>query len=243
MAIADELLFHTPSSGFSEASASLRVLKQLMDAGSKAVRMAYTASHLWNASEKPRRGRCDHEGIDAARKRRHHVGQVHPSHDASQAGSTIAHRGKHSVPKRSHAVDDQGCKCLNRKSWALNSAVECHLHTVEVIGSNPIAPTNFLFSFQHVPEVRGSTREHGSASSRRTISTILLCALKSIKTDELPELRYSTQLAYSSYLGTHILPKWGDYPLEAIKPLAVEQWTALLNPSLLAGFGMRQACH
>src|SRR5579862_9808218 len=24
---------------------------------------------------------------------------------------------------------------------ALNSAVECHLHTVEVIGSNPIAPT------------------------------------------------------------------------------------------------------
>ena len=28
--------------------------------------------------------------------------------------------------------------CLPR---ALNSAVECHLHTVEVIGSNPIAPT------------------------------------------------------------------------------------------------------
>ena len=37
-------------------------------------------------------------------------------------------------------------------SWALNSAVECHLHTVEVIGSNPIAPTsNFLQmrGFQH----------------------------------------------------------------------------------------------
>jgi hypothetical protein len=29
----------------------------------------------------------------------------------------------------------------NRRQWALNSAVECHLHTVEVIGSNPIAPT------------------------------------------------------------------------------------------------------
>src|SRR5271166_2399254 len=26
-------------------------------------------------------------------------------------------------------------------SWALNSAVECHLHTVEVTGSNPVAPT------------------------------------------------------------------------------------------------------
>jgi hypothetical protein len=38
-------------------------------------------------------------------------------------------------------VDGRDCYCLNRKSWALNSAVECHPHTVEVIGSNPIAPT------------------------------------------------------------------------------------------------------
>ena len=30
-------------------------------------------------------------------------------------------------------------------AWALNSAVECHLHTVEVIGSNPIAPTKHRF--------------------------------------------------------------------------------------------------
>ena len=28
-------------------------------------------------------------------------------------------------------------------TWALNSAVECHLHTVEVTGSNPVAPTKF----------------------------------------------------------------------------------------------------
>ena len=68
-------------------------------------------------------------------------GPICPSRDASEAGSAIAHRGKHSVPKRSHAVDGIGCNCLNRNGWALNSAVECHLHTVEVIGSNPIAPT------------------------------------------------------------------------------------------------------
>ena len=29
------------------------------------------------------------------------------------------------------------------KKWALNSAVECHPHTVEVVGSNPTAPTIF----------------------------------------------------------------------------------------------------
>ena len=38
--------------------------------------------------------------------------------------------------------------------WALNSAVECHLHTVEVIGSNPIAPTSnqlVLLRLSHPP--------------------------------------------------------------------------------------------
>ncbi len=49
------------------------------------------------------------------------------------------------------------------------------------------------------------------------------------RTDELPELRHSTQLAYSSYLDIHILPKWGDYPLDAIKPFAVEQWLKTLS--------------
>jgi hypothetical protein len=46
-----------------------------------------------------------------------------------------------SVPIRSRAVDGNGCHCLNIKQWALNSAVECHPHTVEVVGSNPTAPT------------------------------------------------------------------------------------------------------
>ena len=34
---------------------------------------------------------------------------------------------------------------LTARKWALNSAVECHPHTVEVIGSNPIAPTIPIF--------------------------------------------------------------------------------------------------
>ena len=35
---------------------------------------------------------------------------------------------------------------LTASQWALNSAVECHLHTVEVVGSNPTAPTIFSYS-------------------------------------------------------------------------------------------------
>jgi hypothetical protein len=48
------------------------------------------------------------------------------------------------------------------------------------------------------------------------------------KAEELPDLRHSTQLAYSSYLEQHILPKWGDYPLTMVKVLAVEQWLKTL---------------
>ena len=33
---------------------------------------------------------------------------------------------------------------LTAETWALNSAVECHPHTVEVVGSNPTAPTTEL---------------------------------------------------------------------------------------------------
>jgi hypothetical protein len=43
---------------------------------------------------------------------------------------------------------------LTALQWALNSAVECHLHTVEVIGSNPIAPTIFLTTYEPLSDHR-----------------------------------------------------------------------------------------
>src|SRR5882757_9196336 len=56
-----------------------------------------------------------------------------------------------STPLRTECptVDGNGGHCLNRKQWALNSAVECHPHTVEVVGSNPTAPTTLKISTQH----------------------------------------------------------------------------------------------
>src|SRR3974390_2819893 len=43
---------------------------------------------------------------------------------------------------------------------ALNSAVECHLHTVEVIGSNPIAPTIVFCSLRRLPTFASCTIRH-----------------------------------------------------------------------------------
>jgi integrase len=41
--------------------------------------------------------------------------------------------------------------------------------------------------------------------------------------EEIPE-RHSTASRYQSWIKHHIKPKWSNYPLEEIKPLAVEQW-------------------
>jgi integrase len=41
--------------------------------------------------------------------------------------------------------------------------------------------------------------------------------------EEMPE-RYSTRSAYQSYINNHIRPRWADTPLNAVKPMAVEDW-------------------
>jgi hypothetical protein len=45
---------------------------------------------------------------------------------------------------------------LTQSQRAHNSAVECHLHTVEVVGSNPAAPTIKSTTYKRFREVVGS---------------------------------------------------------------------------------------
>jgi len=40
---------------------------------------------------------------------------------------------------------------------------------------------------------------------------------------ELPE-RYSTRKSHLSNIRVHIRPRWSDYPLDKMKPMAMEQW-------------------
>jgi Phage integrase family len=107
--------------------------------------LAHVSPHFRHFGEQRRRGRCDDAGTDAARERKHHDGQIGSGRDSGETQSAILHRAGDPVPRLFPRVDGYGCNWLNRKNWALNSAVECHLHTVEVIGSNPIAPTIPIF--------------------------------------------------------------------------------------------------
>ena len=36
--------------------------------------------------------------------------------------------------------------------------------------------------------------------------------------------RYSTQKSHLSNIRVHIRPRWGDYPVDRMKPIAMEQW-------------------
>ena len=56
-------------------------------------------------------------------------------------------RGMQNYPKQMR-LTNTAVTARIKKRRALNSAVECHLHTVEVIGSNPIAPTIFTIAYE-----------------------------------------------------------------------------------------------
>ena len=60
---------------------------------------------------------------------------------------------------------------------------------------------------------------------------------------ELPERRHSTQQSHSSTLKRWILPRWGDRPLEEVKPVAVEEWLRSLTLAPKTKVNLRSLFH
>src|SRR5271165_2904071 len=75
----------------------------------KACRVAYVPPHIRNAGQQRGCRCCDHSGADESCEREYHDGQVCPSRDTYEARSPISLGASDSVPKRSHAVDGNGC--------------------------------------------------------------------------------------------------------------------------------------
>ncbi len=85
----------------------------------------------------------------------------------------------------------------------------------------------------------GTTKDYPTESQARKASMSLLLSINAEKptgvsipfgavidrylVQGLPE-RHSTSTRYQSWLKNHIQPKWGEYPIEQIKPLLVEEW-------------------
>jgi integrase len=91
----------------------------------------------------------------------------------------------------------------------------------------------------HKSLIVGTVAQHATESQARKAAQTLLLRINADKpsagavtfgavidrylAEELPG-RHSTARGYRSWLQNHITPKWGEYSLEQIKPLAVEQW-------------------
>ncbi len=60
---------------------------------------------------------------------------------------------------------------------------------------------------------------------------------------ELPERRHSTQQSHSSALNRWIRPYWGDYLLEQVKPVAVEEWLRSLALAPKTKVNLRSLFH
>jgi integrase len=60
---------------------------------------------------------------------------------------------------------------------------------------------------------------------------------------ELPERRHSTEQSHSSTLKRWILPRWGDRPLEEVKPVAVEEWLRSLTLAPKTKVNLRSLFH
>jgi integrase len=72
-----------------------------------------------------------------------------------------------------------------------------------------------------------------------TISALISCYIE----QELPFRRHSTQQSYGSALNRWISEKWGDYLLEQVTPLAVEQWLRCLSLAPKTKLNIRTIFH
>ena len=60
--------------------------------------------------------------------------------------------------------------------------------------------------------------------------------------EEMPS-RYSTAAAYRSVIKNHLRPKWGDYPLDRFRPMAIEQWLRQLKLAPKSKGNIRSLMH
>jgi integrase len=91
----------------------------------------------------------------------------------------------------------------------------------------------------HKSKIVGTVEQYPTEShARRAAQTLLLsinaenpnvgvatfgAVIDRYLAEELPE-RHSTARGYQCWLKNHIRPKWGEHPIDQIKPLTVEQW-------------------
>src|ERR1700687_637251 len=123
----------------------------------------------------------------------------------------------------------------NRIQWALNSAVECHPHTVEVVGSNPTAPT--IFPIIYRPHVQFHMPLSASPATLQVATVIVVNRMVTKVTEPptrwvlhfraWPDQRGGYTSLRTNPARTPISPSWMPSSVQGvINPL---RWTLLLS--------------
>jgi hypothetical protein len=119
------------------------------------------------------------------------------------------------------SLTEQGCAVGSRAlpeiplggRWAHNSAVECHLHTVEVVGSNPAVPTIKSTTYRPSPFWHPRRRE------------FLFCFVQLLKMERFTFPNF-TSYNPSTFYSIRIIV--GQNSKEPLDPPHVEQVSTLL---------------
>ncbi len=75
------------------------------------------------------------------------------------------------------------------------------------------------------------------------ISPTVLNIAEQYRIEKLSKLRYSTQMANSSWLDRHILPRWGELPITDLQPRPVELWLESLPLAPKTRGHLREVLH
>jgi integrase len=119
--------------------------------------------------------------------------------------------------------------CVERKNRRKGPDVWALRYREQLPGGTPIHKSTIVGTVEQYPT---------QSNARRAAQTLLLsinaenpnsgvvtfgAVIDRYLVEELPN-RHSTARGYQCWLKNHIRPKWGEYPIDQIKPLAVEQW-------------------
>lgn len=119
--------------------------------------------------------------------------------------------------------------CVERKTrrkgsdvWALRYREQRSdgtlVHKSTIVGTVEQYPTE-----SHARRVAQTLLLRINAENPNTTVVTFGAVIDHYLAEELPD-RHSTARGYRCWLKNHIRPKWGEYPIDQIKPLAVEQW-------------------
>ena len=110
--------------------------------------------------------------------------------------------------------------------WWETTSDEAIKRRKAIVGSVQALPTEaFALKAAKALRINANQQTPHAESGPSTIAELAAhYRLKELVGENQGRKSFLTRAAYESYLNTWILPRWGEYKLDQVKPVAVEEW-------------------